>query len=574
MPTYNVTDPTTGKSVKLTGDSPPTESELKHIFSRLHGSAQATTPRKELEGEIGKMSSTQKSLTALGSGLWHTGKGIQQAFYDITGQKDKSKGVAQDVAEADQQMNVLKGTAGAKGVRNPYSRMEAYGEVLPALAVPGGAGKGIFRNMLSGAAAGGVIGGTQVIPEGGSRTRNALVGAATGGVLPAVAPLLSKAATGLARPVLGRLTGAGSGAIEEAFKSGANTVNPFKSETSFAKSMRGKTDAQDLVNSANDALRAIKDKRAVAYQEKLAEVSKNKEEIDTGPVEKKIMELIKRYGIKILPQGKLDLSRIAMGKTGRRDVADVLKTLSTWGTKEGDRTAIGLDTLKRQLDDFYSDSSQARQFVASIRDTVRGTIDHAIPEYGEMTKGYAEATKMIKDIESGLMLRKQGMTGRVVADQTLRRLMSSMKDNFTLRKELVDTLGAEGAKDIGGQIAGYTMRSPIPHGIAGSGPAIIGEVALAKLVSPKFWPMLAASSPRLVGEFLHALGYSKKLADNIAKAIPPAIKKSGKEGMQRLIAQQTTKQEIPSSSPDQWKEIGTEWPEPRADGGPVVPGQQ
>ena len=35
MPTYIVTDPDTGRKVKLTGDSPPTESELNNIFSNM-----------------------------------------------------------------------------------------------------------------------------------------------------------------------------------------------------------------------------------------------------------------------------------------------------------------------------------------------------------------------------------------------------------------------------------------------------------------------------------------------------------------------------------------------------------
>jgi hypothetical protein len=33
MPTYRVTDPLSGKTLKLTGDSPPTEIELRKIFS-------------------------------------------------------------------------------------------------------------------------------------------------------------------------------------------------------------------------------------------------------------------------------------------------------------------------------------------------------------------------------------------------------------------------------------------------------------------------------------------------------------------------------------------------------------
>lgn len=35
MPTYKVTDPQTGRTVKLTGDSPPTEQELEQIFAQL-----------------------------------------------------------------------------------------------------------------------------------------------------------------------------------------------------------------------------------------------------------------------------------------------------------------------------------------------------------------------------------------------------------------------------------------------------------------------------------------------------------------------------------------------------------
>ena len=35
MPTYIVTDPETGKKVRLTGDSPPTEQELEQIFASL-----------------------------------------------------------------------------------------------------------------------------------------------------------------------------------------------------------------------------------------------------------------------------------------------------------------------------------------------------------------------------------------------------------------------------------------------------------------------------------------------------------------------------------------------------------
>ena len=44
MPTYRVTDPTSGKTLRLTGDSSPTEQELEDIFSKINATAQPTRP--------------------------------------------------------------------------------------------------------------------------------------------------------------------------------------------------------------------------------------------------------------------------------------------------------------------------------------------------------------------------------------------------------------------------------------------------------------------------------------------------------------------------------------------------
>lgn len=44
MPTYRVTDPATGRTVKLTGDSPPTERELEDVFKSLAPAGGAAAP--------------------------------------------------------------------------------------------------------------------------------------------------------------------------------------------------------------------------------------------------------------------------------------------------------------------------------------------------------------------------------------------------------------------------------------------------------------------------------------------------------------------------------------------------
>ena len=334
--------------------------------------------------------------------------------------------------------------------------------------------------------------------------------------------------TGIGRvgsQAVGRLTGTGAAAVKEAYKSGADATKIM-----FQKALRGKLSGEEVVGIARNSLNKIKDTRAVEYQKSLAKISEivpgaRPQRIDINPIKDKLEELLGQYNIKqaVDNAGNLifdkagkpvyDTSRVAMGKKGIRDLREIIKKINEWGDYEEDFTAKGLDTLKRQLDDFWSDSSQARQFVTSMRGKVKDTIVSSVPEYEKMTKNYSEATSLIKDIESNLMMRKQGMSGRIVSDQTLRRLMSAMKDNFELRNELVGLLSNRGGQDVMGAVAGHTMRSWMPRGLAGTGPALVGNIALAKIVHPAFWPVVAASSPRVAAEFIRMLGkFSGELA--------------------------------------------------------------
>jgi hypothetical protein len=58
MPTYKVTDPTTGRMLKLTGDSPPTEQELETVFS----SVKAEAPVKEEPSLWSKLSQRGRNM--------------------------------------------------------------------------------------------------------------------------------------------------------------------------------------------------------------------------------------------------------------------------------------------------------------------------------------------------------------------------------------------------------------------------------------------------------------------------------------------------------------------------------
>lgn len=71
MPTYKVTDPSTGKTIRLTGDSPPTEQELNDIFSQVGGQAK-TEPQQTAQGKSvrGFVVNAAKDIPEIAKGIF------------------------------------------------------------------------------------------------------------------------------------------------------------------------------------------------------------------------------------------------------------------------------------------------------------------------------------------------------------------------------------------------------------------------------------------------------------------------------------------------------------------------
>lgn len=86
MPTYRVTDPKTGKTVSLTGDSPPTEQELEQVFATIGGAAAAPAQEAKLSQLLASIGGGAKDV-AVGAakGLTHTAIDFGQAVHAIPG---------------------------------------------------------------------------------------------------------------------------------------------------------------------------------------------------------------------------------------------------------------------------------------------------------------------------------------------------------------------------------------------------------------------------------------------------------------------------------------------------------
>lgn len=95
MPQYTVTDPTTKRTVTLTGASPPTEAELTNIFAQLSPAPSKAAADAAYEDEANRISGGQivdlgkgaakgAARTAVGFGrAWHMVPGVDRALGDM-----------------------------------------------------------------------------------------------------------------------------------------------------------------------------------------------------------------------------------------------------------------------------------------------------------------------------------------------------------------------------------------------------------------------------------------------------------------------------------------------------------
>lgn len=476
MPTYRVTDPTSGKTVKLTGDSPPTEQELEEIFSSIGNVPVPPAPPQEPEPQSDEYAEFA----------------MERTQPNLVSPRPLVKAIAPYAPEAGMVIGALAGgpvgaPAGYAIGKQIQTLGKAYGEEKP---LPGGlemGRKAIMEDMPEAA-----------IAEAGGRAAAAVVGAGL------------KGAGAVGKQILGSLTGTGKGAIEEA----------IKGSPKFKAALRGKIDGEEIVRNTHEALSGLRDARASKYQAELTNLAAQKGSINLDPLKSETRTILKKYVRIDKNTGEVDWTRSALGESdseGVKKIRKVVEDIEGWGSVEGDDTVLGLDMLKRRIDNLYGENSDARSFIASLRNTVKNLIVDNAPNYDKMTKGYAEATKLIKDVESGLMMRKQGISGRIIADQTLRRLTSAMRDNFELRRELVDALGSHSGQDIAGEVAGHAMSQNIPRGLTGSGLSI-GAGMITSFFKPEILPVLVVSSPRVSAEFLMLFGKGLKETPGMTEA--------------------------------------------------------
>jgi len=321
------------------------------------------------------------------------------------------------------------------------------------------------------------------------------------------------------RESLGITTGAGGEVIREAFK------NPTRE---FRQALRGEVTTADVLTSAREGLNIIKQKRATAYTKQLAKVKGTKVALAEpfrnlkASIDSKLAE----FKVRIEPNGTLDFSKSAIGDTAEaKRVGDFIETIRAWT----DSTPEGLDILKQRLDDFYTPSGRGRALTTSISSQLKTLLRKEVPGYTKLTKEYAEATSLIKEIERTLSL-KQGAS----VDTTIKKLMSSMRQNQEFRRSLVEQLDTLTKRDITSQLSGTALSPGVPSGLVGrqlfAGATVGGFTGVGLgVINPVLLSGLLLASPRIVGELLRALGLGNKAIQAVLEFMKSPI---GKEILQ------------------------------------------
>lgn len=129
-----------------------------------------------------------------------------------------------------------------------------------------------------------------------------------------------------------------------------------------------------------------------------------------------------------------------------------------------------------------------------------------------MTKGYEDATKLIKSTEQALLSKNPQ-----AVDTALRKIMMGVREEKGLRRALMDDLSKFSNEDIMAMAAGrvsspwFTRR--LESSIVGA-----GGVGLGLSVSPQLFALIPMASPRIAAEATQYISRFAKLAAKTPRA--------------------------------------------------------
>src|SRR3990167_10125107 len=419
---------------------------------------------------------------------------------------------------------------GRENIKNTFIQDPVgFGADLSTLLTLGGGGVGMAARLIKPAAKGtAMMPAAANIPTGSPPQLSALerIGSEMKQVGRAIEPanLAIKAITppikiagSIASQMWGRLLhGAGSEA----------NVAALKGNPDFINTMRGNISKEEVLGNAKDGLNQMNMDRSYNYQQQL-DALPNVKPIDITPIRSRFIEMLNKVHISYdhktggLSFGKLSKIR---NPADQAQLNVIFADLKNWGSDPQDLLPKNVDILKQIIGEYYSDNSNIRAIIAATYSKARRILVDNVPGYEKMVSDYETSIKTTNEIERALSLGTRAM-----ADTAIKKLMSTMRDSFTFRKDLLNKVEAATGKDLSSQIAGLSMQPYAPRGLVGGGldVGLISQMLYTHTFSPILGAVLLSSSPRIAGEFLYYIGRginTGKKIDQYTKLSNPAVR--------------------------------------------------
>lgn len=304
----------------------------------------------------------------------------------------------------------------------------------------------------------------------------------SGGVIGGLLPLLGKGVPAVVNAVTPNV-------VKEAFAAGKQNA------TTFLDNLRKNVPVDDVLDVLKNGISQMRNDASASYTTAKTGWAANTKPLDYVKVDAAIDKIDKS----ITHAGKS-----IIGADEQKIISEAKDAIAQWKTDHPIPTAVDLDALKRRLDAIYPESgkqTQAKRALSEFESSVKQTIIDAVPEYKNAMKAYETQTKLIREITDAL-----GGSDKIKKETALNKIMQALKQTPSgeYKQALIGQLESQTGQQIKPAIAGQLMSDIVPQSLSGRGALGIGGAA--SIMNPSLLPVLALTSPRLVGETAYKTG--------------------------------------------------------------------
>lgn len=397
-----------------------------------------------------------------------------------------------DVATAHQMMNHLKSRYGSEEAIKNTLATDPAGALLDASAILSPV-SGILRKA-------GLPGAGEIV----GKVTQAPVALATKGVKSA-----SKAVGNGVAQTLGRMTGTSAESVAASVKG-----NP-----GFVKQMRGDGSTEESL--ASDALKRISDLKAARSNKYEADLAgMGNPELATSPMVGHFVNRMKKENVSVSPASKkLDFSKSSLGYDEGLPQIDTAHQLfrNAWQKKNiGFQEAV---VLKHQVGNLLDKTKPGSRAHAVMIDLKKGidTVLNQHPGYRKMNRAYQAQSNVIDQIEKAFSLKQ---AGRKNVQAILTKMQTHGRRHNQFARDLLEKL--DPSEEVSSQMYGLEMKPWFRRGMEapllwGEGAAgVTGGLTHSATLPGTGLGLIAASSPRIVGEAGNLLGKAGRGASALA----------------------------------------------------------